>query len=343
MAKCDSTRQPARKALSLPLLLSCVAAAVMSSPLCAGFVGAKGAAPSKAPAQTAPEWTTLRMRSFAPGASGRVSVEPTNAGGRVRLTALSLPQPRSAAPTARAYVVWAASEGRAERVGELQVDARGNGGFEFERPADFERYSVIVTAEPDASAARPAGAPVLSTKAGEVRAVFARPTREAASPSANAGAGARAKAPKPEPYKRTYASRAGDFYTEVDNALDAGGGGRRLELEGVGVAPAASGDARATAQSGNAYVRVRFRDLPLPSAVGANTYVLWGSRADGRIVYMGSLPANSDLNQAYIYVRTASFHADDYYLFVTAERQRPAARPSDRRALAPRQVKVNVK
>ncbi|HEY0083191.1 MAG TPA: hypothetical protein VGB61_10400, partial [Pyrinomonadaceae bacterium] len=49
----------------------------------------------------------VRLRSFAPRASGRLEVEPTSGGGRVRLTAVNLPSPRSLAPNARTYIAWA--------------------------------------------------------------------------------------------------------------------------------------------------------------------------------------------------------------------------------------------
>ena len=85
-----------------------------------------------------------------------------------------------------------------------------------------------------------------------------------------------------------------------------------------------------------AYVRASFRGVPLPSALGASVYVLWGVRPDGRIAYMGSLPASEDLNRAEVYVRVAGFETDDYTLFVTAERARPAHAPDGRRLLKPR-------
>ena len=144
--------------------------------------------------------------------------------------------------------------------------------------------------------------------------------------------------PVPDVSAKANARRAaaGDFYSEVDDALVSNGGGRVIELEGDPAAPRARGAARATLQRGSAYVRANFRGVPLPSAVGANVYVLWGVVPDGRIVYMGSLPATEDLNRAEVYVRVAGFDADDYTLFVTAEQQRPAPSPSSRRVLAPR-------
>jgi hypothetical protein len=114
-------------------------------------------------------------------------------------------------------------------------------------------------------------------------------------------------------------------------------------LEGEGDASGASGAARTAYQGGRAYVLANFRGVPLPSAVGAGAYVLWGVLSDGRIVYMGSLPGTEDLNRAEVYVRVAGFDADDYTLFVTAEPSRPAPRPSDRRVLRPKNASFIIK
>ena len=330
-------RGRARRRACVVLLLSAAAVCVPAwwrGPEVAAGGGAKKAQTSAR--QTTLEWIVLSiMRSFARGASARLTGAPSAAGGRVRLTALRLPQPSTQGAAARTYVVWASSGGSVVRVGELVVDERGNGGLEFERPAAFERYTVIVTAEPSAQADRPAGAPVLSTKANEVRALYLFNNTDG-SPAAKAEM-PRAKEQRDlEKFSRAYPSRRGDFYSEVDDALDANGGGRALELVGTEATPGAGGTARATARTGNAYVRVRFRDLPLPSAIGADTYVLWGIQPGGRIVYMGSLPTTADINHAHTYVRTGGFGGDDYELAVTAERQRPVPRPSERRTLVSR-------
>ncbi len=116
----------------------------------------------------------VRLRSFAPRASGRLEVEPTTGGGRVRLTAVNLPTPQSIAPKARTFVAWA-SGGRILRLGELRRGSRGGGSLVFPHPAEFARYSLIVTAEGDARAERPTGAPVFSTRANEVAALFPAP------------------------------------------------------------------------------------------------------------------------------------------------------------------------
>jgi hypothetical protein len=326
----------------------------------------------------------IRLRSLTTRATGRLTVEPSEGGGRVRMTALNLPDPRTVTPGANTYVVWAVSGGRILRLGELRRDERGNGGLAFDRPEGFERYGVIVTAEPDANVERP-GDPVLTTRADEASAIY--PTTPAATPAPSdttdtdktpapsatgtpgpAAAPSTARTPtttstpdtspaptaSPAVRERTGASnravsapasrsRAVGFYAEVEDAITASGGGRVVELEGDSLAPGAGGAARAAYQRGRAYVRANFRGVPLPSSVGAGVYVLWGVLADGRIVYMGSLPATEDLNRAEVYVRVPGFDADDYTLFVTAESARPAPAPSTRRVLRPTNASFVVK
>jgi hypothetical protein len=315
----------------------------------------------------------IRLRSLTTRATGGLTIEPSAGGGRARMTALGLPDPRTVTPGARTYVVWAVSGGRILRLGELVRDERGNGGLAFERPEGFERYGVIVTAEPDANAERP-GDPVLTTRADEASALYPSPSDAPAPAEGVAGPAATpapadtnasdktpareetpardnarasnakrgASSPPPLSTSRRGAQAAG-FYAEVEEALAAGGGGRVVELEGEGAASGASGAARTAYQGGRAYVLANFRGVPLPSAVGAGAYVLWGVLSDGRIVYMGSLPATEDLNRAEVYVRVAGFDADDYTLFVTAEPSRPAPRPSDRRVLRPKNASFIIK
>jgi hypothetical protein len=321
------------------------------------------------------ERADIRMRSFAPPASGRVTIEASESGGRGRLTVLSLPDPQTVAPGARTYVVWAIAEGRIVALGELRRDERGNGGLAFERPAGFERYSVVVTAEAGPAPERP-GSPVLSTRAAEVTMLYPALARNETPPRAEPMATPRAEpaaptAPTPTPTPDDTARTSPDdaartppvtppatrrremtprarvpgtgFYGEVDAALDSAGGGRLIALDGEHLAPSARGEARAALRSGSAYVRADFQNVPLPSAVGAEVFVLWAVIPDGRIVYMGSLPVGQALNIAEIYVRTAGFDTDDFTLFVTAERQRPAPSPSGRRVLSPKTARLIVK
>jgi hypothetical protein len=293
----------------------------------------------------------IRLRSLTTNATGQLTIEASEGGGRGRLTAMNLPDPQTVAADARTYVVWAVSGGRIVRVGELRRDERGNGGLAFDRPEGLERYGVIVTAEATPEAERP-GDPVLTTRADEAAALYPTSptgTGEAATstPAANTSephtseAHVKPRAAKvPVPPAAASSARthvaAGDFYSEVEEALISQGGGRVIELEGDSAAPDARGAARATLRESRAYVRANFRGVPLPQTVGASVYVLWGVIPDGRILYMGSLPSTEDLNRAEVYVRVAGFDSDDYTLFVTAERQRPASSPDGRRLLKPK-------
>ncbi|HEX8149445.1 MAG TPA: anti-sigma factor [Pyrinomonadaceae bacterium] len=323
---------------------ACVAAAALV--LAAGLRhdASAGSRPkaSATPARAQGERVDIRLRSLTTRATGQLTVEASEGGGRARLTALNLPEPQTVTENATTYVVWALSGGRVLRLGELRRDERGNGGLAFDRPEGLERYGVIVTAETSAEVERP-GDPVLTTRADEAAALYpSKPEPAPAAPDTAANADrandARpAPAPLPPAPAGTRARNAsGDFYAEVDGALASRGGGRVIELEGDTAAPNARGAARATLDSNRAYVRANFRGVPLPSAVGAGVYVLWGVIPDGRIVYMGSLPASEDLNRAEVYVRVAGFETDDYTLLVTAERARPAPAPDGRHLLKPK-------
>jgi hypothetical protein len=325
------------------LIVCACAAAAAGLTLGADFYpdAAAGSRP-KAPAalvRSQAERVDIRLRSLTTRATGQLTVEASEGGGRARLTALNLPDPQTVAAGSTTYVVWAVSGGRIRKLGELRRDERGNGGLAFDRPEGLERYGVIVTAETSAEVERP-GDPVLTTRADEAAALYpskpeAAPSapERAAAPKANTARPAPVPPAAPGPRAR---NTAGDFYAEVEDALAARGGGRVIELEGDAAAPNAHGAARVTLSSNRAYVRANFRGVPLPSSLGAGVYVLWGVVPDGRIVYMGSLPATEDLNRAEVYVRVAGFDADDYTLLVTAERARPAAAPDGRRLLKPK-------
>jgi hypothetical protein len=308
----------------------------------------------------------VRLRSFAPRASGRLEVEPTAGGGRVRLTAVNLPPPRTLAPNARTFVAWA-SGGRILRLGELRRDSRGTGSLVFQHPTEFARYSLIVTAETDARAERPTGAPVFSTRANEVAAFFplnddnTRERRATARRSAPAAAAATAVAtPRPGTTRGTTGAtnttpRAvatianvapatalrtrgsvnargteSEFFTEIDEALRNGATARTLTLVGDRGARRARGTARVALQDGTAYVRVRLRGVPPPGRFGrGRRYAMWALiPEDMNTVYMGSLPARN-INRTQTYARTAGVNSDKFRLLVTAERQRAAnAAPS---------------
>lgn len=311
----------------------------------------------------------VRLRSFAPRASGRLEVEPTTGGGRVRLTAVNLPTPQSLAPNARTFVAWA-SGGRILRLGELRRGARGTGSLVFMHPSEFARYSLIVTAEADARAERPTGAPVFSTRANEVAALFpikddtretARRERRAttrrdapaAAPAATArrSTGATATAETNAPPRDATPATAGTttlrargaarmgvlertFFKNIDEAISRDASARTLTLVGDRGARGARGTARVATQDGTAYVRVRFRRVPPASRFGrGRRYAMWALiPEDMSTVYMGSLPTRN-LNRRQTYARTEGVRSDKFRLLVTAERRTPAARPRGRRVL----------
>lgn len=286
----------------------------------------------------------VRLRSFAAGASARLEIEPSAGGGRVRLTATNLPPPSRLAPTARVYLAWATG-GRILCLGELRRDARGNAALQFAHPAPLERYSVIVTAEQSARADHPGGAPVFSTRANEVTPLFPPPvlsprtvtsTNTATPRPRPAETSTRARvtvtppvAPMASPLRPVVRARrdgataaTDDFYTSADSVLAGEANARELTL--VGVRPAtrrARGYARVATAGGVAYVRARFGHIPAPARFGASRYVLWGTKPDGRSVYLGSLPRRG-LNNSDTYSRAGGMDAQQFDLLVTAERGR---------------------
>src|SRR2546423_13492847 len=130
----------------------------------------------------------IRLRSLTTRATGKLTVEASEGGGRARLTALNLPDPQTVAADARTYVAWAVSGGRILRLGELKRDERGNGGLAFDRPEGFERHRGLLTPAASAPAERPPH-PGLPTRADQ-----------AAPPSPQGeGPGARPGPPPPPP------------------------------------------------------------------------------------------------------------------------------------------------
>ena len=285
--------------------------------------------PAQQGQQPAMKPLSIRLRSFIVGASGTLSFEPTPTGGLVRLTALGMPALRSLLPGAQGYYVWAVpSGGETVRVGELQTDASGNGGVEFARPEPLERYSVMVTAEMSASADKPRGMVIFSTWLGEAKAFFGTRDKSAVNMS---------RALKEMKKRVQMRSKGTDFYAEVDEALNLSlGNGRVIELYGQEAAPDAFGVARVTALNSKAYIRAAVTKLPPAQAVGANVYILWAIQQGGQIRYMGSLPEAEELNDKDVYVRVGGFITNDYDLFVTAEKSRPAASPAGPHALSSR-------
>src|SRR5215213_3469480 len=153
---------------------ACVAAAAALSLAAEFYAGAAAGSRPKSPAaftRAQAERVDIRLRSLTTRATGQLTIEASEGGGRARLTALNLPEPQTVAEAATTYVVWAVSGGRVLRLGELRRDERGNGGLAFDRPAALERYGVIVTAESSPEVARP-GDPVLTTRADEAAALY---------------------------------------------------------------------------------------------------------------------------------------------------------------------------
>jgi hypothetical protein len=318
----------------------------------------------------APQWLVVQLRSFVPGAAGRVVVEPTVAGGMVRLRATRLPAPSTVTPGARAFVVWATG-GEVRRLGELRRDARGNAALEFAHPAGFASYSLLVTAETAAQSERPAGAFVFSTRAGEVSALYpvrreearaTTPTRDTSvAVRARTVTGASKESPAPKPTPATPAMRtapsspvkiattvrvptpsraaspvtassASEFYESINSAVEDPSAARTLTLAGEGAAGRAGGDARVATREGTAYVRVRFRRVPPPSRFGVRKYVMWAETHDDGALFLRALPA-SRLNRRTVYARRPNVSSNDFSLAVTAERSYPRPRPSGRRVL----------
>src|SRR5207237_2077420 len=188
----------------------------------------------------------------------------------------------AAAPHARVYLVGAPG-GRLVRLGEWHRDAHGNATLEFTHPAPLERYSLIVTAEENAQVDHPGGAPVFSTRANEVAALFPAPavvrprnadttnTHTAAPTSARTPTPPEVRAPVSRPVVRPrYAARnagaGADFYASIDEALGREAGARDITLVGVRrAARRARGYARVAGAEGTAYVRAHLRRVPSPA------------------------------------------------------------------------------
>ncbi|MFN2482843.1 MAG: hypothetical protein ABR554_15410 [Pyrinomonadaceae bacterium] len=319
----------------------------------------------------APRWLVVQLRSFVPGAAGRVVVEPNASGGVVRLRATRLPAPSTVTPGARAFVVWATG-GEVRRLGELRRDARGNASIEFSHPAGFASYSLLVTAEEGAQPEHPAGAFVFSTRAGEVSPLYpvrreeARTTTTTTTPPPRAAAvrertvtGTPRESPAPKPTPATpavklappvrsvasarppatprapspvTAASAAEFYESINSAVEDPSAARTLTLAGEGRARRGGGEARVATRAGTAYVRVRFRRVPPPARYGVRKYVMWAETQDEGTLFLRALPATR-LNRRTVYARRPNFPSNDFQLAVTAERSYPRPRPRGRRVL----------
>ena len=99
------------------------------------------------------------------GAEGQVKVaDGPNGNTLVNILIHHLAAPEKVSPGATVYVAWVqASEGGSQQnVGQIQLDSNQSG--RLDTVTSFKNFTVIVTAEPVATAATPTGNPVLSTK-----------------------------------------------------------------------------------------------------------------------------------------------------------------------------------
>src|SRR5256714_13757824 len=99
----------------------------------------------------------IRLRSLTTRATGKLTVEASEGGGRARLTALNLPDPQTVAADARTYVAWAVSGGRILRLGGLKRGGRGQGGPSLRRPPRLGRPGGPLPPRAGAGAQRPPG------------------------------------------------------------------------------------------------------------------------------------------------------------------------------------------
>ncbi|MDT7602830.1 MAG: hypothetical protein QOF61_827, partial [Acidobacteriota bacterium] len=240
-------------------------------------------------------------------------------------------------------VVWVTG-GQVLRLGELRRDGRGNAAFEFAHPGGFDSYSVIVTAEADAQSERPSGSPVFSTRAGEVSALYPTKIEPRVEVSASDAAGesaSRARTVTTLPARASSsprassAPRAAEFYESIDAAVEDSTSARTLALTGEDGARAASAVAKVATRDGTAYVRVRFRGVPLPARFHVRKYVMWAQLPEDGTLFLRALPARG-LNRRTTYARRRNVNADNFQLLVTAERSYPHPRPRGRRVLITR-------
>src|SRR5919205_539356 len=127
-------RKPLRRACARACL--CAAALALALACAASFrPRAASSASRRAAAQEGGERVDIRLRSLTTRATGKLTVEASEGGGRARLTALNLPDPQTVAAGATTYVVWAVSDGRRRaprRPRALIARRRGRRALPFE-------------------------------------------------------------------------------------------------------------------------------------------------------------------------------------------------------------------
>src|SRR2546423_4216231 len=96
----------------------------------------------------------IRLRSLTTRATGKLTVEASEGGGRARLTALNLPDPQTVAADARTYVAWAVSGGPIPPVRGFKRREPRHRRLALHPPPGLARYRGIVTAQPSVLARR---------------------------------------------------------------------------------------------------------------------------------------------------------------------------------------------
>src|ERR1044072_4561313 len=129
-----TTRIHVRHACARVLLFATLAALACASVYAPRPSGASVPARKLARARQDGGRVDIRLRSLTTRATGKLTVEPSEGGGRVRMTALNLPDPRTVTPGANTYVVWAVSGGRILRLGEHRRAERRNRGRALQHP-----------------------------------------------------------------------------------------------------------------------------------------------------------------------------------------------------------------
>ncbi|MDP2343535.1 MAG: hypothetical protein Q8O67_21425 [Deltaproteobacteria bacterium] len=106
--------------------------------------------------------TTLAPTNANPASEGKVRVsEGPNGNTKVEVTLDHLPNPRALDPTYATYVVWIKPDERGQfmNMGQVAINDEREGRLETITP--LHRFTLVVTAEPDATATTPSGAIML--------------------------------------------------------------------------------------------------------------------------------------------------------------------------------------
>jgi outer membrane protein OmpA-like peptidoglycan-associated protein len=104
----------------------------------------------------------FRGTALLPDARGTAEVSPNTGASRINLHFDHLSNPAQFGPEYLTYVLWAITpEGRAERLGEVQLKNPGDKTAELYATTDLQSFGMIVTAEPYFSVSQPSDAVVM--------------------------------------------------------------------------------------------------------------------------------------------------------------------------------------